>query len=294
MSKTRCLSNFYKAGDRPCPWLGFFAFGDTMIRTPGHGRGLQPAVILIAAIAQIASARLTDFLHLGVSVELRSAMTSHPLVPFGPAFAIWGVIYLWALIAAIWQVLPEQRHNRALAETGWNFAAIYLINTIWQVWVPFHGFDWISTALTAAALIIGVSGTLRLRQDIELSHMDTLFVFAPLALVTGWLSAAACVNFTSMLVAGGFALDPVNANVSLGFLMALVAFGAVMVWLSESLAYSAAVIWALFWIMIGNIARDHEPSMVTTSLIGMALIGLMCVWAVTHHHQSGPMQLRRG
>lgn len=265
-----------------------------MTRPLSRSRGTQPLVILLAAIAQIACARLADLFHVGVSVDMRSAMTSHPLVPYGPAFAIWGLIYLWMLATAVWQMLPAQKRNPALDEAGWNIAGIGLLSALWQVWTPIYGFDWVSTLLVVTALIIGVSGLLRLRQDDGLSHVDTLMVFAPLALVTGWLTVAAFVNFTSMLVAGAFALDPTNPSVSLGFLMVLIVFGAVMVWLSESLAYSAAIVWALFWIMIGNIVRDHEASMVTTSLIGMALTGLMCAWAVTHHHQSGPMQLRRG
>lgn len=265
-----------------------------LIMTRNHGRTAQAAAVFLTAIAQIACARLTDFLHVGTNVELRSAATTHPLVPLGFAFAIWGAIYLFSFTAAVWQAMPEQRHNRAVEAVGWNMAGIYLINAIWQIWVPLNGFDWISALLVAGALILGVSGLLRLRQDMVLSHIDNLMVFAPLALVTGWMTAACFVNFTSMLVAGGFAIDPTQANVSLGFLMALIVFGGVMVWLTESVVYSAALLWALFWIMMANIYRDHEPGMVTTAVIGMALTGLLCAWAVTHHHESGPMQLRRG
>ena len=265
-----------------------------LIKTHGRGRTVQAVAVLLTAIAQIATARLTDFLHVGINVELRSAVASHPLVPLGYAFAIWGAIYLFSFIAAVWQMLPEQRHDRAMDAVGWNLAGIYLVNTVWQIWVPLNGLDAISVGLVAVALILGISGLLRLRQDVELMRIDSLMMFAPLALVTGWLTAACFVNFTSMLVAGNFGLDPGQANVSLAFLMALVVFGGVMVWLTESVVYSCALVWALFWIMMANIYRDHEPAMVTTAIIGMALIGLLCAWAVTHHHESGPMELRRG
>jgi hypothetical protein len=80
-------------------------------------------------------------------------VASHPLVPSGYAFSIWGAIFLFSLIAAIWQLLPQQKHNRALAAVGWNMAGIYLINALWQVWVPIAGFDWGSVALVLLALI---------------------------------------------------------------------------------------------------------------------------------------------
>lgn len=265
-----------------------------IVRDRAPGRGLQPFVILLAAIAPIVTARLTDFLHLGVNVELRSAVTSHPLVPWSPAFAIWGAIYLFALIAAVWQMLPDQKYNRALHAVGWNIAVIGFVNALWQVWVPMEGFDWVSVALVFIALITGISGLLRLRQDMVLSRDDELLVFAPLALVTGWLTAACFVNFTSTLVAGYYALDPSYVSVSLGFLVGLILFGGVMAWLTESLVYSGALVWALFGILMANIYRDSQPAMVTACVIGIALVGLVSAWAVTHRHESGPMHLRRG
>lgn len=265
-----------------------------LIMTRSHGRTAQAVIILLTSIAQIACARLTDFLHIGTNVEVRSAAASHPLVPLGFAFAIWGAIYLYSLVAAIWQILPEQRHDRAVEAVGWNVAFIYLINAVWQIWVPLNGFDWVSALMVAAALVSGISGLMRLRHDMVLSRIDSLMVFAPLALVTGWITAACFVNFTSMLVADGFALNPAFTNVSLGFLMVLVVFAGVMIWLTESAVYSAAIVWALFWIMMANISRDHEPAMVTTAVIGIALVGLLCAWSVTHHHESSPLQLRRG
>ncbi|WP_031236389.1 hypothetical protein [Asticcacaulis sp. AC460] len=259
-----------------------------------RGRAFQAVVILLAAIAQIVCARLTEVLDTGISVELRSAVATHPLVPWNFAFTIWGAIFLFALVSAIWQILPEQKHNRALAAAGWNMAGIWAINALWQVWVPIAGFDWVSVVLVLSGLILGVSGLLKLRQDIQLSRLDEIMVFAPLALVTGWLTAAFSINVTTVLVSGYYALDPSHVGVSLGFLVGLILFGGVMTWMTESLVYAGALMWALFWIMMANIYRDNEPAMVTTSLIGIALIGLVSAWAVTHHHESGPMHVRRG
>jgi MFS family permease len=246
-------------------------------------RSFQAIALVVLAVAQIVSAQLTQWLHVGQSVQLRSAATTHPLVPWGYAFAIWAAIYTWSLISAIWQLGEKHRDDPALKAVGWNMAGMFLINSLWQVWVPLHGFDWISVALVGVALLLGLSGLLRLRELGKVSGEDTGFVFAPMALMTGWLTAAAFVNFTSALVAQHYVLDPVNANVSMGFLVALLAFGALMVWLTDSLSYSLGLMWAVFWTMMAAIYRDHDMGMATVSFAGLIIVAGVCAWTLYEH-----------
>ena len=259
-----------------------------------HNRLSQSLAIIAVAIVQIATTHLTEWLGVGQDVATRSAIASHPLMPLGPAFIIWGAIYAFALVAAVWQLLPAQKYNHALEQAGWNIAGVGLLCAAWQIWVPLNGFDWISTILVGLALVVGVAGLLRLRQDDMLSRMDTIMVFAPLALVTGWLTAACFLNFTSELVAGQYGLDPTHMPVSLGFLIGLIVFGGLMTHLTESLTFGAALVWALSWVMAANLLRDHEPAMVTTAVVGIIAVAIVCAWSITHHHETGPMTLRRG
>ena len=240
----------------------------------------QAIVLVVLAAAQIVSAQLTDLLHVGQSVQLRSAATTHPLVPWGYAFAIWAAIYLWSLISAVWQLGEKHREDPALKAVGWNMAGMFLINSLWQIWVPLHGFDWISVGLICVSLVLGLSGLLRLRELGPVSGEDTGFVFAPMALMSGWLTAAVFVNFTSVLVAQHYALNPVNADVSMIFLVVLAVFGSLMIWLTRSLSYSLGLMWAVFWTMMANIYRDHDFAMATLSLAGMFVIALVCAWTM--------------
>jgi heme/copper-type cytochrome/quinol oxidase subunit 4 len=255
-------------------------------------RQLQAVAILVLAVVQIVSAQLTDFLHIGQSVALRSQAALHPLVPAGYAFAIWAAIYLWSLISAVWQMGEKHRDDPALKAVGWNMAGVYLINSLWQIWVPLRGLEWISFVLVALALVLGLSGLLRLRELGAVSGEDTGFVFAPMALTSGWLTAATFINFTSVLVGQHYALNPVNPGVSMVFLGVLLAFGALMAWLTTSLTYSLGLMWAAFWIMMANIYRDHDLGMATLSLAGIIVIAVVCAWALYerrpsqggHHH----------
>jgi hypothetical protein len=248
-------------------------------------RGVQSAVVLALAIGQIATARLMVALGAGEAVEVQTALVSHPLVPYRTAYLLWGLIYLYALIAAIWQILPRQKESVALETVDWNIIVVWLVNSLWQLWVPAIGLEWISFCLIAVALFAGLNGILKLRHELNLTLKEKLLVAGPLALVTGWLTAACFVNFTSAMIWTGFGLDPENVGVSVVFLIGLITFGAWMVWRTENSLYAVGLCWALLWILMANRSRDHEPSMVAMSGIGIAVVistRLYAMWRKPH------------
>lgn len=259
---------------------------DLILSARGSRRWQAPA-ILAAAVAQIAFARLTDFAHIGQNVEVRSALAGHPLVPLGFAFAIWGAIYLYSLVGAVWQLGQRQRNNGALRTVGWNMAGIYLINALWQVWVPLRGFDIISVVMTGTALALGISGLIHLK-SLNLSRRDEWLVAGPLALVTGWLTAAFTLNITSALVAAhNPVVNPIAVNISVAFLIGLIVVGAVVINATHSLLYSAALMWALLWVMLANIYRDHFLAMSSVALGGMVTVAAITAWQLYQNSHSG-------
>lgn len=235
-------------------------------------RRVQSITVLALAVTQIVTARLMVTLDIGEPVEVQTALVSHPLVPYRTAFLIWGVIYLYALIAAIWQVLPRQKESAALETVDWNLIVVWLVNSLWQLWAPAIGLEWISFCLIAVAVFAGLNGLLKLRNELTLSLKEKILVAGPLALVTGWLTAACVVNFTSAMIWTGFGLDAGNAPVSAVFLIALIVFGGWMVYRTGNSLYAAGLAWALFWILIANQSRDHEPALVAIAGIGLAVV----------------------
>ncbi len=238
-------------------------------------RRVQSIVVLALAVAQIVTARLMVALDFGEPTEVQSALVSHPLVPYKTAFVIWGLIYAYALVAAVWQVLPRQKENAALETVDWNVIVVWLVNSLWQVWVPAIGLEWISFCLVAVAVFAGLNGLLKLRNELNLSLTEKILVAGPLALVTGWLTAACFVNFTSAMIWTGFGLDAGNAAVSAVFLIGLIAFGGWMVYRTGNSLYAAGLAWALLWVLVANQSRDHEPAIVAIAAIGIiAVIGI--------------------
>ncbi|MFT3996269.1 MAG: hypothetical protein QM667_02590 [Asticcacaulis sp.] len=225
--------------------------------------------MLALGVAQIVTSQSPEWFGIGRSVVERSAETSHPLVPLGPAFAIWGVIYVYALVSAVWAI----RHpdNRVLKTAGGPMAIIWAMNALWSLWVPLNGIDGVSVILIAISVITGLYALVRLKH-MATDRSEQGFVIAPLALVTGWVSAAMVVNLTSALVQMNAMPDPRIMMVSLCFLLVLIAFGGVMTRLTHSLVYATPLIWALGWIAAANMLRQNEPLMAFTALMGMGLI----------------------
>jgi hypothetical protein len=154
------------------------------------------------------------------------------------------------------------------------------------LWVPVIGLEWISFCLVAVALFAGLNGLLKLRNELTLSLKEKILVAGPLGLVTGWLTAACFVNFTSAMIWTGFGIDAGNAAVSALFLIALIAFGGWMVYRTGNSLYAAGLAWALFWILIANQSRDHETAMVVIAAAGMAIVAAIRLYVLWRKPQA--------
>jgi|GEM_PF-978443 len=233
-------------------------------------RGLA-LFLLLASVFQIAGAAVPEILHLGVSVSMRSLQTQHPLVPEGIAFSIWSLIYLTGVIAAIWALRSPDRAGR-FGFALMCLSLIFWLNGAWALWVPFRGFDALSMLMIILSLGAGIAALMRLRAQVMTVH-EVLCLGLPLALVTGWLSAAMPLNITSAMVETGFAAFdprvPVNSALVLGLLVLL---AMTVIWLTRNRLYALPVIWALFWVVSAAVTRDHLPLMAALGGIGIGFI----------------------
>ena len=150
-------------------------------------------------------------------------------MPLGYAFAIWGAIYLYSLIASAWTLVAGPKVARAVGLASGYMAAVYQIYCLWQIWEPLYGLDWVSCGLIGISLAAGLTGSMRLRSVRALSRLVQGVVFGPLALVTGWITAAAFVNVTSAFIFTHMRPDPREVTVSSIALVALVVFSGIMV-----------------------------------------------------------------
>lgn len=259
---------------RPDPLTNASAHPSGVSHSDRTRSGVNPVgvVLLAAAVFQIIGAVLPAVFDWGIAVNERSFQAQHPLVPEGAAFSIWSLIYLLGVVSGIWAVLPANTRPQRFRFAVLCLSLIFVMNGLWALWVPFRGFDPASVIIIVISVVAGLSALMQLKHQ-KLDVKDILFVALPLALVTGWVSAALTVNITSALVESEFAAFDPRVPMNSGLvLMVLVLFAMAMIWLTRSRIYALPVMWALFWILSAAVNRDQLPLMAALAGIGIGFI----------------------
>lgn len=235
---------------------------------------LRATVVVAFAVGQVVTTQATALFGLTDSVQSRAAAVEHALVPIDYAFIIWAVIYLGAIVFAVWQILPPNLTNPVSRRIGWWVASMYAINTVWQIWAPWAGIDWITFILLAISLACGI---LALRSLLVVGRPLTLreqvVAAVPLGILTGWLTAATFVNLASSAEwAGAVPFDPQQLPVSIALLAGAILFFVLAVNGTRSWAQAGAIIWALHGILVANLVRESQPVLATMAAAGILIV----------------------
>lgn len=240
-------------------------------------RGLdvvRASLVVAGAVGQVVTTQAAALFGLAETVQSRAEAVEHALVPIDYAFIIWGVIYLGAIVFAVWQMLAPNLSNPVSRRIGWWVAAMYAVNTVWQVWAPWAGIDWVTFILLAVSLAFGIlalRSLLRLERPLTLS--EQVFAAVPLGILTGWLTAATFVNLASSAEwAGAVPFDPQDPVVSIALLSGAILFFALSVNGTRSWAQTGAIIWALHGVVVANLVREPQPVLVTIAATGILLV----------------------
>lgn len=183
--------------------------------------------------------------------------------PAGYAFSIWSVIYLWLITHA---VLGVWKHAE---NPAWDRPRLPLVIAIAL------GTVWLSIALTApitatVTIIVMAAAAIAafLRSD---TGTDRWLLSAPVAILAGWLSAAAAVS-TGVVIAGyGLLSDTVSAVAMIAATLTLAT------WVQRKKprmpVYGLTVIWALAGIVVVNAGLN--PTVAILAGLGIALMALV-------------------
>lgn len=185
---------------------------------------------------------------------LSDVATRTPMQPATWAFAIWGPIYLGALILAVWQAFGAGRHEPTMARVRLPLTGLYIGSTVWLAAAASPA-KWLTPPILFAMLVLALVAMLRLaRPTAPLSRATKLIAGWPTALYAGWVSAAAFVN--SAIVGPEYGLGTAGLGTE-GLAVALTAAAAalaiaVTIASRGALAYVLAVVWALTGIIFAN------------------------------------------
>lgn len=118
-----------------------------------------------------------------------------PVTPAGYAFAIWGLIYLAALVLAVYQLRLSQIGREVHRRTGWWLAAAFTASTIW---IPIFGTRtiWLSQVVIVVLVICLATAAARFsRLGPAETTAERLAFRLPVTIYLGWATLATAAGF---------------------------------------------------------------------------------------------------
>lgn len=222
----------------------------------------------------------------GVARQGEGLFSDHAtlIAPAGPAFSIWGVIYLGLLGYVVWQWLPAADRSTWARVTRVPAAASIGLQGLWLL-VVFAGWVWLSVVVMA-----GIVWSLGLvwRRTAELvpeGWGTRLLVAAAFGLYLGWICVATCANVASWLVGLGVPVDAAG-SVWLTVFVLVVVVGLAALLMSRTshrpaqTALAAAVVWGLAWVAVGRFTGELRSVPVAVAA-GLAALAVAGIWALT-------------
>lgn len=196
----------------------------------------------------------------GYDPALFPVVIARPFIqPAGYAFSIWGLIYGWLAVHAVFGVV-KRAADPAWDKTRLPLAASALLGA---VWLAIAGMAPV-TATVVIWLMLGLALVALLRSN---PARDRWLLVAPIAIYAGWLSAAAAVSLGVVLAGYDWLTNTGSATVMLALVLGI----AVAVQLRKSgvLEYGATVIWALIGVTVANWADARTVAYVAVTGIAV-------------------------
>jgi hypothetical protein len=218
--------------------------------------GIRAALVLVAALAFGLSPLLTPEFRGYDPAQFPVRLEAPAILPAGYAFGIWGLIYLWLALHALFGLL------RRAGDARWDGTRLPLIVSLgigatW-LWVAVRDPVW------ASVLIAVMLGTALVALWRAPAAPDRWLLLAPLAVYAGWLTAATGVSLGVLLVGFGWLPDTAGAVVMLLAVLALAA--GVQLRLARAPDYGLTVVWALLAVAARN-------GLENAGVTGLALAG---------------------
>jgi hypothetical protein len=240
---------------------------------------LRQFLVIVFAVLDVISS-----FWLGSSLDQGGEANPVYFLPFGPTFAIWGLIFASQLVYAGYQALPAQRTRPLHQGIGWWVAANAALTALWNFLAgtaEVAGNEAIRPLLIAATVVtlMGMLFSLTrafivLRQmDGDLTPRDRWLAQFPVTVFFAWLNVAMIANTTAALAVNGFTGEPNGAVWAAAMLVVATGLAsAVLTYARPGLAtttYASVIVWAVIGIFANNLERS---ALVAAFSIGAALI----------------------
>lgn len=220
---------------------------------------------------------LTQYGYFGPTPIGRSANDTAPLVvPAGPAFSIWGPIYVGLIVFAVYQFLIDRANSpRWVRLRSWFFANV-LLNGLWLVAASYN--YQVATVVIIVGMLYSlfrinvIFRTLRM-EGVAFNFWLERLVFA---VYFAWITLATALNVASALYDygwDGWGWSAENWSVLLLIVVAAIAGYTAMKF--RSAAYALTVVWAFVWLGVRH--QGNNELLASLALVFVVLFALLSV-----------------
>jgi hypothetical protein len=259
------------------------------IPRPSPARTMRRLAVLAAAVFAVVIGQTQVLLGWGQSPAEFSADSDATLRVAGYAFAIWGLIYLWLVVYAVRQVLPQTRETDLLHALAWPSVGAMLGIGLWVVAAAFDQ-EWATVVLifgSLLVLLVPILGKADVIRGLHRGHRDRWFVVWPLAMLAGWLTVAAPVNLLTIVTGNGDLPDGVSPTVWALIAVGLVTAVALGVTARiRTLAYGLPIAWGLAGAFVAEQARNPTLAFAAAGAAAVVLLGAAAL-TVLHRPKAG-------
>jgi hypothetical protein len=207
-------------------------------------------------------------------------------VPAGLTFAIWGIIYLFLILFAIYQakdIFKKEKTTKSFLEKiSYFFILANIANIIW-IFLWHYEQVLLSLLLMIVLFISLLIIYIRLNIGIEKVPLkEKLFVHVPISIYIGWITVATIANVTAVLVTVNWDGFGISEQIWTVIILIIVAILTILILVTrKDYAYGAVIIWALIGIYIKRISDDAiygvQTQIANTALIAIIVILIIAV-----------------
>ena len=199
-------------------------------------------------------------------------------VPAGYVFSIWSLIYLGLIAYAIFQLLPAQRENPRLRQTGWWFVLSCAANSAW-LFLWHYGYFALSVVAMLTLLISLVAIYLRLgvgRQAVP--SAERWLVHLPFSIYLGWITVATIANVTAFLDSISWNGFGISAEIwTYIMLVVAIAVAGLMAYSRQDIAYLLVLIWAFIGI---GVEQADTPQVANAAYFAAGVVAVFVILVI--------------
>ncbi len=212
-------------------------------------------VVLFTYVAMV----VMNFLANGLPINNRGTgeiSDAYPnlFAPAGPAFSIWGLIYLLLGVYVIYQFIKkDEKTEEVIQKINPLFIATSLANISW-IFAWHYDYIALSVCIMAVLLIllIKIADILRTKHFILLERLS---IWVPFSIYFGWITVASIANITVFLVSIGWNGFGIADFIWMSIILLIGAFiGILRMNKDKNIAYGLVLVWAYSWILFKHLS----------------------------------------